>query len=315
MLFIFFPFMFFLVGINFSVNAETAGRENSLFPYSFSAVLTTGMEYGQSTETVYKYPDNEVLMSQLLWDIKPVFYAASSLEFSRTNLQEGIGFFSRLALKAGFPGKSGLMEDRDWIAADSDELTHFSSHDNYAQGSFSLDFSAGLSFPLPSRFLLKVYGTLFYMSYSWVARDGYFNYQQVEESAFGAVLIYSQKWLIFAPGVSLYAPLFSFLGFELSLQFGPAAFCVAQDDHLLRKVQFVDTITGGLYFKPRGELIFFPGKKISFSFYAAYPFLTGRGKAYSRSAENTELIRNGNYDASGAGYSALDLGISLRIGL
>jgi outer membrane protease len=308
--FVFFSAVFF-VGSNFLVKAETTGGGKPLSPYHFSAALSTGLVYGQAAELVYKYPNNEVLMSQLLWDIKPVFYAASSLEFSRTKPRGGIGFFSHILLKGFFPSKSGIMEDRDWTAVDSDELTHFSSHDNYTQEALFLDLSAGLSFPLPPRFLLKVYGTFFYMSYSWVARDGYFKYRE-KETVFGAVLIYSQKWLILAPGISLYTPLFSFLGLELSLQLSPAVFCIAEDDHLLRQIQFVDHIIGGMYFEPRGELIFFPDKKINFSLHISYRFLNGRGRTYSRSVDNVELVKTGDYDVAGVGYSALDAGLSFR---
>ncbi|MDR2104050.1 MAG: omptin family outer membrane protease [Treponema sp.] len=300
--------VFFVV--NFPVTAETSGGGNPLSPYHFSSALSAGLVYGQAAEMVYKYPNNEVPMSQLLWDIRPVFYAASSLEFSRTKPQGRIGFFSQIVLKAGFPSKSGIMEDRDWI--DSNELTHFSSHNNYTQEALFLDLSAGLSFSLPLRFLVKIYGTFFYMSYSWVARDGYFKYD-AEEAGFGAVLIYSQKWLILTPGISLYSPFFSFLGLALSLQLSPAVFCIAEDDHLLRQIQFMDYIAGGLYFEPRGELIFFPGKKISFSLHVSYRFLKGRGKTYSRSVDNVEFVKTGNYDASGAGYAALDAGLSFRV--
>jgi outer membrane protease len=307
--------------------AETAAPELPRFPYAFSAVFSTGLIYGQAEEIVYKYPGNEVFLSQLIWNMKPLFYAASSLEFSRTDPGERIGFFSRLTLKTGIPGTTGSVEDRDWMALDNDNLTHFSYHNNYTQGSLFLDFSAGISFPFRSGALLNVYGTLVYMSFSWAARDGYLQYSSEtaesvyqpwsesipKQDTFGAVILYSQQWTILTPGISLYLPFFSFLGAEFSLQLSPAVFCTAEDDHLMRSIQFTDNISEGIYFEPRGKLVFFPYKKFELSLYVSCRILKGRGRTYFRSANHTESSELSNYDDAGAAYSALDAGLSFKI--
>jgi outer membrane protease len=323
---IFFILMGCFVFIALPVQAETAAPELPRFPYTLSAISSLGLIYGQAEEIVYKYPDSEAYLSQLIWNMKPLFYAASSLKFSRTDPRERISFFSRLTLKIGIPYKTGSVEDRDWMGTDHQDLTHFSFHNNHTQGSLFLDFSAGITFPFRRGLLLNVYGTFVYMSFSWAARDGYFQYspetaegyQPWDESipkqnAFGAVILYSQKWMILTPGVSLYLPLFSFLGAEFSLQGSPIIFCTAEDDHLMRGIQFTDNISQGIYFEPRGKLVFFPYKKIGFSLHISYRILKGRGQTDSRSASHTESARLSDYDDAGAAYSALDAGLSFTI--
>jgi outer membrane protease len=275
---------------------------------------------------VYKNPENGDYLSQLLWDIYPLFYVGSSLDVSRVNPAGGIGFFSDLTLKFGIPGKTGSMEDRDWVS-DEGYLTHFSVHQNSIQGSLLLDFSLGLSFPVSRRMLLKAYGALAYMSLSWNARNGYFQYAAREDNsylpweaslpkiaAFGSVINYTQKWLIITPGLSFSVSLFSFLGLELSFQISPFILCSARDEHIYRMVVFEDNTSGSIYYEPRGRLIFSPHKRIELSLELAYRVTRGsRGVSYYQTNIMDSYKKIADFDSAGAAYSALDAGFSATI--
>jgi outer membrane protease len=323
---IFYLVMIFLFFMDSPLEAESAGPGKPSFPYTFSSALNAGLVYGQGEEIVYENSETDDYLSQLLWDMYPLFYIGSSLDFSRINPMEGIGFFSDLTLRFGIPGITGNMEDRDWLSANN-YLTHFSSHTNYTQGSLFLDFTAGLSFPVLKRMLLKVYGTFVYMSLSWSAQDGYFQYTKETEnsyppwdgsipkvSMFGSVITYSQKWLITTPGISLYVSLFSFLGAEFSFQISPLIFCFAQDEHVYSKVAYRDNISGGIYYEPRGKLVFFPNKRFELSLEAAYRMTRGsRGATYYRTSEMDGYAKINDLDNAGAAYSLFNTGLSFKI--
>jgi len=116
--------------------------------YSISLCPQFGFFYGHVEEIVYPSSGAKApLLSQLLWDMKPVFYYGLMMDFSPVRPMERWRFFSELSLKFGIPGLSGVMEDRDWMSKENAELTHYSAHDNIAKEILLFDFSAGVSFP------------------------------------------------------------------------------------------------------------------------------------------------------------------------
>jgi outer membrane protease len=316
----------YLAGIASPLGAETVGAGGFRFPYTFSAAASAGLIYGQGEEIVYKNPGNDSYLSQLLWDMKPLFYVGSSLNFSRSNPREGIGIFSDLTVRLGIPAGTGKMEDRDWLASDS-YLTHLSSHHNETQGSLFLDFSLGFSFPVFPRILFKFYGSLVYMSLSWSARDGYFQYAAEDNNGyppwdesipkvymFGTVINYSQKWLIISPGIALSVSLFPFLEAEFSFQIGPPVLCAAQDEHIQKKVIYRDDLSGGIYLEPRGKLIFSPLTRVELSLECSYRMIKGsRGVSSYRASDTERYVRISNFDDAGAAYSALNAGLFVKV--
>jgi outer membrane protease len=299
------------------------------FPYAFSVKAVAGLLYGQGEEIVYKYEDNDIYYSQLLWDLKPLFYAGSSLSFSLWNPRESPGFFSEFLLRFGVPRHTGDMEDRDWMSNYNEDLTNFSSHDNYTEGALLMDFSAGLSFPLAIGPLFKLFLGFSYMRFKWIARDGYYQYAEstggkyepwdasIEKTpVYGPAIAYSQEWAIFTLGASLFVPLLPFFSLDFSFQFGPAAFCYAQDDHFERKRQFIDYVYRGLMFEGRGELVFSFNQRVSLSPYCGYRLIMGgRGESYIRQSGTggDGIFDRSAYDTAGAGYAALDTGLILKV--
>jgi outer membrane protease len=297
------------------------------FPYALSMTSAAGFLYGYGEEIVYKYPGKDTYMSQLLWNLKPLFYAGGGLDFSRINPMERWGFFTGFSLKFGFPGNTGIMEDRDWNAPE-DALSNYSQSDNYTDGALLFDYLLGLSFPLKSFALLKIYGGISWMSFHWTGRDGYIQYAPVsnnvylplddsaaQEPLYGASITYSQDWLLIYPGAALCIPLPRRFRAALSFQISPLIFCVARDDHLLRNIEFRDYLFGGLYLEPRGDVSFSFTTRFELSLHVSYRFIKGaKGDSYAR---DTGAGKAGDFyqlsEDAGAAWYALDSGLSLKI--
>jgi outer membrane protease len=324
-------YMFFIVP---SLSAETETEvPRKVFPYTFSVSSLAGLIIGQGEEIVYKYETGDVYLSELLWELKPLFYAGSLLSFSQANPWEKFGFFGDLSLKFGVSRYTGTVEDRDWASGENDNLTNFSSHDSYTDGALLLDVSTGLSFPMPIGPLFKMFIGCSFMRFKWTAHDGYYQYakelsqgvyeewdESIEKKAvYGPVMAYSQQWVSFTLGSSLHIPLSAFFTLGFSFQMGPMVFCVAQDDHLLsgKQKQFVDFVYRGILLEGRGELVFSFRERLALSLYCGYRRIQGgRGESYSRSSGSGgdgTFIRERSFDSAGAGYTALDTGLALKV--
>jgi outer membrane protease len=320
---VFFPAVF--------AGAET-GKDR--FPYTVSVSPSAGLLVGQNEEILY-YPDEDRKLSQLLWKSAPMYYSGMTVNFSRKNPMERRGFFSDVSLKFGLPGRTGNMEDRDWQAANYSDLTNFSTHDNYMKGAFFLDISAGLSFPVKSWFVIKPFTNFSLMYFSWTAKDGYAQYAR-EIAPFsniyepwtdslekrhlnGALINYTQIWLLASPGISCFVPLNRYFSEEFSFLMSPLIFCKDLDEHLLRSFETRDSMLGGLYFEPRFTFTFKPIERLMISLTVSYRDISGtKGNTYYRNTtdglgspgdESYTLHKN----KAGAGLSFLEAGLGLKV--
>jgi outer membrane protease len=282
------------------------------------------MVYGHAEEIVYSSGStkNEML-SQLLWDMKPLFYCGALLDFGRTNPMEKWGFFSAVSFKAGIPAKSGKMEDRDWQSTANTALTNYSSHDNETREFFWLEGTAGVSIPVKSLFALRAYAGVSYMRFSFTGWNGSLRYasgsggdfgsiDDAEEIAiFGRVINYSQDWLLLAPGVSAEFRFLTFFSGELFFQISPLIWCADLDEHLLVMKEFRDYTRWGLFLEPRARLAFNPGERLSLSLDFAYRYITGsRGEVYQRPLTGGAYAHAGE---AGTGLSMMDTGFMVKI--
>jgi outer membrane protease len=300
--------------------------DDAPFPYALSLVSSAGFLHGQGEEIVYKYPGGDIKLSELLWDVKPLFYLGTALDFSRIQPLEKPGVFSSLSLKFGLPGKTGMMEDRDWMTP-NDELTHYSRSDNYASGVFLLDFSLGVSLPVKKFAILKFYGIFSLMSFQWISRDGYKRYSANNNTPLddsvgeiplhGISVLYRQNWLLGSPGVAAQIPLSRYFRADLSFQISPLIYCSARDDHPMPEREFMDYVFGGLYLEPGGSFVFSFRDRFELSLSVSYRWISGgHGEIYERDTNpgpgGTWFKSSGE---SGASWRALDSGLTFKVRL
>jgi len=315
-----------------ALSLTPAFSEGKARVYGFSVSPLLGFMYGHSEEIVYKYPGNDIYLSELLWDIKPLFYAGLAINFGPRDPFANSGFFTDASLKAGLPIKTGIMEDRDWQYTDNNNLTNYSLHDAVSHGSFLTDISAGFTWHISRFFALGACVEFSYMYHSWSAFDGYRQYldsnagiiipgqtwnDQIPKIKFeGEVIKYAQNWFIVSPGLSLKGKLSRFFSLEGSFNYSPLIYCADRDDHLKRTYEvdgvqkhtvFTEYIKFGNFFDGRGKLCFSPKSNIAISLSFGYRYITGsRGDAYINGVKD---IWN---DTAGVGYSTIDAGLALK---
>ncbi|GHU73449.1 hypothetical protein FACS189450_13260 [Spirochaetia bacterium] len=316
------------------LRAEEAVPVQKFFaPYTFSVSPLAGVLIGQGEEIVYLNETDETYLSQLLWDLKPLVYFGSVLDFSLINPREGPGFFASLSMKFGLPMMTGIMEDRDWIThpdwnPDGD-LTNYSASNVSGDGAFMFDILSGASFPIRSAATGKAYLGLSYMRFKWTGQDGYYHYgvshnsgdyyEPVKDSdpffsLTGPVIAYSQEWLLVFAGLSASVYVIPKTTLTLSFQGSPFLWYTGLDNHLLTKAQYRDQITLGLYLEPGGSIVFSPTEKFSLGFNISWRYIKG-----NHGEDKVKQTGTGDYDytllgnIAGAGYQALDLSFSAAI--
>jgi outer membrane protease len=308
-------------------------------PYALGLSTSFGMFYGQAEEIVYHDVDKDEYLSQLLWDMKPLFYYGAGISYAPLKPLEKAALFAEISLKSAIPADTGIMEDRDWMAPDHG-YSHFSTHTNFTGGGIFADFGLGLSFPLWKKILLKTGLWLSVIYISWESRDGYLQHANGDKTYgsydlwdssitkiyhFGPAINYSQSWMILSPGLDLQIPFSRFFSLDLSLLVGPVIDARAQDVHsgwpdklFLDYMSGMSGMSGGILLEPRGEFTFSPFEKLKLSWYISYRHISGsRGETYSRTTSqsttpNSALFSKSNSD-SGAAFRVLDTGLSLKI--
>jgi outer membrane protease len=284
--------------------------------YSVSSGAFFGTFYGQVEEIVYKGDDSRDYLSQLLWDMKPLFFWGVSMNFERRNLLDGFGFFTEAVLKYGIDADSGVMEDRDWQGTHG-QLTNYSCHWNYTQNAFILNFDAGVSLPIFETLVFKAYGTILFMDFSFKSRDGYYQYVSSNADTWddsipkqthtGPAINYKQMWIIGGVGMSLVLPL-DYFRMSIAFNVSPLVSCAAHDSHLVYGGEFYDYVQGGFFLEPKVEAVF-SISRFSFAFffshkYAAHAF----GQTYKKAG--------GHYFESGvagAGFSFMETGLTIKV--
>jgi len=314
----------------------SAAQEFPVNNYTLSTWTSFGTFLGQVEEIVYpssKYKAD--MLSQLLWDIKPVFYYGLSLDFSQVQPWEKWGFFGTLSVRNGIPGKSGKMEDRDWMSAENTKLTHYSIHDNFTNELFIFDASAGISFPfslLGQSLLLKAYMTMSYMRFSFTGQYGHGTYaretggptsgiyapisdnpDRLSYAKWEKVINYSQNWLTGAPGISLGYYFNRFYG-ELFFNISPLILCEGLDEHLTTSYVFKDQMKGGLFVEPGFEFAFIAGRRLEFALDFSWRYITEvRGDTHmGRPIGTATFVKEGS---AGAGLSLFNIGLCMKVRL
>ena len=300
--------------------------------YALSLSPLFGLVYGQAEELVYPVDTKAPLLSELLWDMKPVFYYGLLLDFSQINPRNRWGFFSNVSLKMGIPGPSGKQENRDWQSTENANLTDFSRHDNHTRELFLLDFRCGLSFPV-NRFLIKPFFHVSFKRLSFYGTDGYGIYARLIQRGIyypidddprleqfsGKVISYTQEWIGVAPGVSVtFFWLHNFFT-ELSFMVSPLVYCSALDEHkegphMPRGRQFRDYMLGGIWIEPALRLSYAVKDWLTVSWGISWRHISGtKGNSYFREPIGTGTYRRAGQ--AGAGLSMLTTGLQFKVRL
>jgi outer membrane protease len=312
----------------FAVNNSAYSQEQKERKYSLSTGTQFGFIYGQALELVYPLPNNTKggLLSELLWNMKPVFYYGVQLDFSRFNIMSGPGFFASLGFKAGIPGNSGTMEDRDWWSTENDSLTVFSSHKNNTSEFFYFNADIGASFPVKTYFYVKPFISGSWTRFSFTGSDGYglmarqkspTTYYPITDNPqqytfTGEVIRYKQDWLLIACGFSIGTKILSPFSIELSFQISPFNYCAATDDHLTTNSTFKDFTFNGFYIEPGGSFSF-SVERLEFIYEFTYRYIgRTRGESYSKYTSSDYILSN---NESGAGLSIINSRFLVKVHL
>jgi outer membrane protease len=273
-----------------------------------------GLLYGQGEEIVYMDANTDDKVSQLLWDIKPLVYAGIDVGVDWQQAEKRWGLFTDASFKFGFPGASGIMEDRDWDAfslfnIDNPKwLTNYSEHDNRTDSALLIDADLGISFRLSEFILLKTYIAYSYMSFSWAASGGSYLYppggRWFEEPA-GSVVTYQQNWHIISPALAFYGKFNRYFDIEFSLKASPFIWCVADDTHYKKNILFTDTMKFGFFIEPRLVFSYTPKDYFSLSLSVGYRDISGARGDTEVKETGKPAVRVEN--EAGVGYHTFDV--------
>jgi outer membrane protease len=280
--------------------------------HNVSFGVSLGLLDGQGEEIIYRNESGNNKLSQLLWDIKPLFYAGVDMAYSWQKPENIWGIFADTSFKFGFPGRTGVIEDRDWmVLAYPEFLTHYSVHDNKTESAMLIDANIGVSFRIFKIFLLKTYIAYSFMRFSWTANGGSFLYP-ASDGGHGYlrpidVVAYKQTWNTISPGVAFYGEFNRYFDLEISLALSPFIWCFAEDNHILRDLKITGNANGGFFIEPGLVFSFKPAKYFAASFTFKYRNISGtRGNAeYVEQGQPSFTARN----MSGVAYSAFDIGL------
>jgi outer membrane protease len=295
--------------------------------FGFSAYARTGILYGQAEEIVYRDSQSPDYKSQLLWDIKPLAYAGAGLSFSVNENRDAPGFYTDASLRAGIPFRTGIMEDRDWQnSSDHSMLTNYSVHENYTTQAFLSDLALGISIPLKHRdrilAFLKLESAVSYRYFDWMARNGYYQYipgnttqpwnpSDPQTPLYGDQIAYYQHWLTVSPGIALSVPIRSRWLVEVSCNVSPGLIWVwSLDKHIARQLDFQDYSTGGVLLEGGLNVSYSFNARLSLGGYASYRYIrNSRGDTLQIDGEYSQW----NVNQAGAGFRALDAGLTLKV--
>jgi outer membrane protease len=160
------------------------------------------------------------------------------------------------------------------------------------------------------------------MNFSWASREGYYQYATNSDKwdaslpatpIIGPAINYTQYWLLLYPGVALDILLNPQWSVGMSLNAGPGIWAWAYDSHISRRIDFEDFPSGGILLEPRGEISFFPNKRFAVSAHVSYRYIRGaQGLSNYRFTSGSDTAFKKTNDA-GAGFTALDTGLSLKM--
>ena len=310
-----------LIFVGFLAAAQSTGKSG----HSVSLGSSVGLLGGEAKEIVYYDKGSKDMLSQLLWEMKPLWYAGLDLKYSWMNKTGKFGFFADASYKYGFPCGTGVMEDRDWASENliygrlPNWLTQYSVHSNRTNSATLIDSRLGMAFTIFNQFLLKPYISYSYMCFSWKASGGSMLYPYDYGDNFPlpsqvGVIKYKQTWNIPSLGLSFYGEFNRYFDIELYTNASPLVWCSSKDYHLLRSLVITDTLFGGWSIEPGLLFSLRQNGFLTWSLFFSYRHISGaRGNGVYKYYNG--LVKFGAPDQKGAGYSVFNAGLAIKFNL
>jgi outer membrane protease len=216
-------------------------KGRSVFGLGFD--ITSGFMHGTAFE--YVYQDNKQL-SRLEWEEHFVPYINLRGVFSVSD------FFISGSARGAVPLKSGQMRDYDYLLAGSTALTNYSEHDAMLDYHFDFGGAAGYRFHR-KRFELEPAFGYAYTARKWSAKDGFMQYassgalqgNETKTPLSGYGITYDQKISYFHLSLRAGYLFFDRLLVSVNGAFIPYLWIETLDHHVLRSLEFYDTMKGG----------------------------------------------------------------------
>jgi len=297
--------------------------------FSLEIQSRVGVQIGLARELVYS---GGTTISELLWPFQPVLYVGTALE-----LRSRFGLFVLLDARSAFPGRSGAMENSDYLNYELGDLrrTHYSRQDCYTERAVTLDVQAGWSFHLARQLHLEPFLAFGLMQYKWTARDGYFQYPTQTGPPYdswdpawakvpisGTSIIYQQTYLFPAAGLALETTLGERFEARLSFSVSPLVFCRGLDNHVQRTAvdtDYYDSLRFGLLLEPAASLGLSLNQRARLSLEASYRRISGLLGDTAVVPAGPSLppgqVSATYKDGAGASYDALSLALAIAIRL
>ena len=316
------------------VLAATAAPTGFADGVTVTASAGAGIMYGVARELVYStsaFNGKSYLLSELDWDIKPLYYTKASLGLTTME-----GFTASVNAQVGIPGKTGISTDSDWLNYNyngTSAKTNYLQMDCITERAMLLDAQVGWQFPLASWLSLEPFAAFGFMDFKWTGRDGYFQYPpnwfgsgatlpyppsstDDKINTAGVTIIYQQTWFYPAVGVAAKFRAGDDFGISASFSFSPFVFCNDVDNHMRGNVtnDFYDYLRGGILLKPTVSLEWQVSKTARLSLDVTYLHIEGlRGDTYKLTTGLGQDPNQAGVPSSGAGASFDALDASLGI--
>lgn len=225
------------------------GKSDSTIALNFSA--ETGLLFGSIDEYAFSGGSK---ISELNWRLDPLVYAGGTAALQYQHLVFSAGFWS------GFQQRTGIIEDSDFIDPYDLEVndtvtpvpsrTYYSRHDNIIHKAYFFDFNAGYLVDLGRYGIFSFVGGFNYFNIKMSARNGSLHYPAPyyapNIAVYGDGIVYEQKVYIpyIGAAIALRRDLFYARG---AIYFSNWLSCDATDNHLVRKIDFHDSIYAAIY--------------------------------------------------------------------
>ncbi|MDE7392727.1 MAG: omptin family outer membrane protease [Treponemataceae bacterium] len=284
--------------------------------FSVENHVSVGMRHQSLAESVF-YASAKI--SEIRWQPDIVPSVTDELVFGVSRVRFSFGFSTAI------PVKTGIVEDRDWLFSGSSALSNYSRHENYVDKEYRIYGTAAYAAPaLFGRLFIRAGLGVRYDNEKYAAKNGYYQYPSGNRPVDSS----TKKTYLCGTGmtyeVSAFMP-FCFVDARvriderhscfLSFDCFPYMIVDATDTHIMRLIEFYDSMRGGFGFKVATGYACRLTKQIALELSLSYSLLEISGTSSSRTIgdyaafERESGVRGGLKKSCGE----LQVGFSYRL--